>query len=77
MKITEGSEIANRVDIISPKGKKLSKIKSFDTITKEAEIYVILSDGTVAINCELKVATAKVKLIGCKAIDRKTKGEIL
>ena len=94
MLITENDKLGFITDIVDHEGNVLNGIKSFDTETKEAEIYVYLSNGKVATYWEEKspkipsllsvdgqkisyqIVTAKVVLLGCKAINKETTLEI-
>jgi hypothetical protein len=80
MIITEGSEISKKVDIVSQMGKKVNHVKWFNTKTKDAEIYVILSNGEPAKyfnKGKYEAVTAKVTLYGYKVVNRKTKNEVI
>ncbi len=84
MIIIEDTPLANKCIVVDSGGKIIDKIKSFDTETKEAEVYVTVNNRVVTrydpFNTpeEKKnhIVTTKCYLPGCKAINKKTREEI-
>ena len=84
MLITSKSEIAPRVKVVDAFGKEIPFVKSFNTETKEAEIYISDKNNNIILiqkedNTESVLygpLIARVVLRGCKVLDRTTGEEI-
>lgn len=90
MIIKETDDIARNILIVNALGKKIYKVKEFDTETKKAVMYaMILTDDSTpkvaikgnslafwCIEGERTVVTFECHLLGCKAIDKTTGEEI-
>ena len=55
---------SDKVEVFNHLGKKLSNVRSFDTITNEAEMYVCGTDGQPISHTPGEVLTVKCVLIG-------------
>jgi len=84
MLITSDNELARDVKVIDFMGKEVAFVKSFDTETKEAELYIsnrdnkitVIKDGTEESDTVGQVLIVKVKLPGCKVINKRTGEEV-
>ncbi len=89
MKITEKDELAKHVTLLDNNGDKISHCISYDTVTKEAELYATINgtlvlldlnkyDNTKDVNkiINRQLITFKCHLIGAKLIDKRTNEEI-
>jgi hypothetical protein len=84
MLIEAKSELAKDVKVVDFMGKEVAFVKSFDTETKEAELYIanrdnkvtVIKDGSEASPTMGQVLIVKVSLPGCKAINKRTGEEV-
>ena len=84
MLIQASTELGSKTKIVDAMGKVIPLVKSFDTETKDAELFISTKlegkfTGSVAVvsgPSGNEVLVIKCKLLGCKAIDRKTLREI-
>ncbi len=89
MKITEKDELAKHVNLFDCNGNKITHCISYDTETKEAELYATINGLVVTWNLNRQEETKdltkivnreivkfKCHLAGAKLIDKRTNEEI-
>ena len=73
--IKENTPLALKCKVVDKLGNSVNKVKSFDTETKELEIYVTVN-GSVLKDKDNNAVIAKGFLNDLKIIDNQTGGEV-